>query len=283
VSGPSRPVLRYHGGKFRLAEWIVAHFPAHQTYVEPFAGAASVLLAKERSHGEVYNDLDGEVVNLFRLLQDERTAAELCRRVYLTPFSREEFRAAYELPVDQIDRARKMIVRAYMGFGSASMTRMHVTGFRANANRSGTTPAQDWASWPHHIRDFTERLRGVVIECKDARAVMLQHDGPATLHYVDPPYVQSTRSSLRNRNGNRGHYYRHEMDDADHRRLAEVLRSLSGMVILSGYACPLYDELYGDWQRRECDTIADGARPRTEVIWLNPVCAERQAQTRLFA
>lgn len=277
-----RPVIRYHGGKFRLAPWIIGHFPAHQTYVEPYGGGASVLMAKERSYGEVYNDLDGEIVNVFRLLQEEKSAAELCRRVWFTAFSREEFEQAYELPVDQIDRAVKMLIRAYMGFGSASMTRMHVTGFRANANRSGTTPAHDWATWPFHIRDFTERLRGVIIESKEATAVMAQHDGVDTLHYCDPPYVQKTRSSLDNKNGNRGHYYRHDMTDDDHRTLAATLHGLKGMVVLSGYDSKLYRTLYGDWTVRKTDSLADGAKPRTELLYLNPACAAKQSQLRLI-
>jgi DNA adenine methylase len=270
---PTRPVLRYHGGKWKLADWLVTFFPPHRIYVEAFGGAGSVLLQKNRCHGEIYNDLDSEVVNVFRVLRDEATAAELFRRIMLTPFAREEFRAAYEPPADDVDAAHKMIVRAFMGFGSASMTRMHITGFRSNANRQGTNPSQDWASWPEQIRLFTERLRGVVIENRDAEKVMRQHDGEATLHYVDPPYPESTRSSLKNRNGNRGHYYRHDMTDEDHRKLASVLRDLKGMVVLSGYPCELYDkELYSDWIRHETAHMADGARPRTEVVWLNRAC-----------
>jgi DNA adenine methylase len=183
----TRPMLRYHGGKWKLAPWLISQFPTHRIYVEAFAGAASVLIRKPRTYGEIFNDLDSEVVNVFRVLQDPSTAAALERRIVLTPFAREEFRRAYEEPTDDVDRAAKMIIRSFMGFGSASMTRMHITGFRSNASRCGSTPAQDWAKWPDAITGFTDRFQGVCVENRDAIAVMAQHDSLSTLHYVDPP------------------------------------------------------------------------------------------------
>jgi DNA adenine methylase len=281
VTGPTRPALRYHGGKWKLAPWVIEHMPAHHIYVEAFGGAASVLLRKPRSYGEVYNDLDDEVVNVFRALRDPALAVELARRLALTPFARTEFKAAYTDPTDDLDRAYKMIVRSFMGFGSASMTRKHYTGFRSNSNRAGTTPAQDWGNWPRGIELLVERLRGVVIENREAMLVMTQHDTAETLHYVDPPYPQSTRSSLNNRNGNRGHYYRHDMTDDEHRALAAGLRELAGMVMVSGYRCPLYDdELYPDWVSIERRHMADGARPRIEVLWMNDGCADAAIRDR---
>jgi DNA adenine methylase len=284
MTAPTRPVLRYHGGKWRLAPWIISHFPPHRVYVEPFGGAASVLLRKQRSCAEVYNDLDGEIVNLFRVLRDPLTAMRLRELVTLTPFARREFKDAYTPTTDPVERARRCIIRAFMGFGSASQYDGHATGFRANSNRSGTTPAHDWANWPGKIATFTERLGAVIIEERPAGAVIGQHDRADCLHYVDPPYVERTRGSLR---GVR-QKYRHEMTDDDHRRLAEVLHDVSGMVVLSGYPCDLYDtELFPTWERHERAHMADGARPRTEVLWLNPACsralAESKAQMELGA
>lgn len=268
---PTRPALRYHGGKWRLAPWLIEHFPPHRVYMEPFGGAASVLLRKPRSYGEIYNDLDGEVVNFFQILRDPKSAAELRRRCERTPFARTEFKGAYAAPTDSIDRAHKMVIRAFMGFGSASMTRTHVTGFRANTNRNGTIPAEDWRTWPEQIPLFVERLRGVVIENRAAVEVIATHDRPDCLIYADPPYPWGTRSSLKDR-GRVGvkHAYRMEMSDADHSELAEALHKARGMVIISGYPCDLYDrELYAGWRRIERPHMADGARPRTEVIWMN--------------
>lgn len=278
-----RPVLRYHGGKWKLAPWLISHFPPHRIYVEPFGGGASVLMRKPRSYGEVYNDLDHEVVNVFRVLQDPVRAEALRRRLELTPFARGEFKRAYESASDDVDAAAKMIVRAFMGFGSAAMTRMHITGFRSNSSRAGTTPAQDWSTWPDNVPAFVARLKGVVIENRQALIVMAQHDSPDTLHYVDPPYVQSTRSSLSSKNGNRGHYYRHDMNDQEHETLAKFLHGLTGMVVISGYQSGLYADLLKDWERRERTHMADGARPRQEVIWLNHAAANAQQQMRLHA
>ena len=272
---PERPILRYHGGKWLLAPWILSHFPEHRVYVEPFGGGASVLLQKARSYGEVYNDLDGEIVNLFRVVRDQGPALEQALRD--TPFARDEFVMAYQPCQDALEQARRTMARSFMGFGSAAASGAS-TGFRANSNRSGTTPAHDWQNYPQNIAPLMERLRGVVIENKDAIQVMLQHDTPETLHYVDPPYVPETRD--------KGSDYRHEMTIEQHRQLAATLRELVGMVVVSGYACPLYDEeLYAGWYRVERPALADGARPRIEVLWLNEACAEKQVrqQERLFA
>lgn len=278
-----RPVIRYHGGKWKLAPWIVSQFPAHRIYVEPYCGGASVLLRKPRSYSECVNDLNSEIVNLFRVLRDAELSHELRRQLQLTPFARDEFRAAYRLvelldPEGMIEMARRTVVKAFMGFGSAAITSRSngaaPTGFRSNSNKSGTTPAHDWKNYPEGLEAIVERLRGVVIENKDACEVMLQHDTPQTLHYCDPPYVNETRD--------KGSDYSHEMTDDDHRELAKVLREMNGMVILSGYPCDLYDkELFPDWYRVERPHLADGARKRTEVLWMNDAAAAQQ-QKGLF-
>lgn len=271
----SRPALRWHGGKWRLAPWILGHFPAHRTYVEPFGGAASVLLRKDRAYAEVYNDLDGEVVGLFRVLQDHASAARLMRLLELTPFARDEFRLAYEPTDDPVERARRLIIRAFMGFGSnahASSAKGHrSTGFRASSSRSGTTPAQDWANYPAALAGIVERMRGVVVENRDALEVMAHHDRADTLHYVDPPYVHATRAQA-NKYDLKWRMYAVEMSDDEHRALLSFLGGLRGLVVLSGYPHPIYDDALRDWQRVECRALADGARERTEVLWINPAC-----------
>jgi len=268
-----RPIVRYHGGKWRLAPWIIEHLPQHRVYVEPFGGGGSVLLRKPRSYAEVYNDLDGEMVNLFRVARDN--GRELLEQLRMTPFARAEFAEAWEPAETPLEQARRTVVRAFMGFGSAAITLMRApekaarggtpgTGFRANSNRSGTTPAHDWKNYPDALDAIIERLRGVVIENRDALDLMPQHDGEETVYYVDPPYVAETRD--------KGSDYRHEMTDDDHVRLAEVLRSLKGAVLLSGYDCEMYRRLYADWNRVERHAHADGARARVEVLWLSRNC-----------
>ena len=263
---PRRPLVRYHGGKWKLAPWILRHLPQHRVYVEPYGGGGSVLLQKPRSYAEVYNDLDGEIVNLFRVARDNGEA--LARAAELTPFSRAEFAEAYEPDGEPLEQARRTLIRAFMGFSSAGASGQ-MTGFRANSTRSGTTPAHDWMNFPDHLRAVVQRLRGVVIESRDALDVMRHQDGPDTVHYVDPPYVHETRHMRE-----RSQAYRHEMTDDQHRELAEVLTSLRGAVVVSGYRCPLYDELFEGWQRIDAAAHADGARDRVESLWLSRGCPQ---------
>lgn len=266
IGAPKRPVLRYHGGKWKLARWIMSYFPTHRIYVEPFGGAASVLLQKPRTYAEVYNDLDGEIVNLFRVLRNPSQARELVRLIELTPYAREEFELSYLADGNPIEQARRTVTRSFMGFGSAAAT-MQSTGFRANSNRLGTTPAHDWMNYPEALRVIIQRLRGVVIENRPAIKIIEHHDNSKALFYVDPPYPMSTRSRKRCKDP----CYRFEMTDVEHRELAEILHQVEGMVVISGYACDLYDnELYDSWHRVERNTYADGARKRTEVLWLSP-------------
>ena len=279
----NRPALRYHGGKFRLAPWILQFFPPHAVYVEPYGGGASVLLRKPRAHTEVYNDIADEVVNVFRVLRDPELAERLRRGVELTPAARAEFLLSYQRSDDPVEQARRTVVRSFMGFGSGAVYSKHATGFRTGARgERNKSAAHDLVTWPDQVPAFVERLRGVTIESRDALQVMQSADGPGTLHYVDPPYPHSTRGNAR---GVRQKYAR-EMTDDDHRVLAGVLKDLRGMVVLSGYACDLYDrELYADWERHQVLALADGARARTEVVWLNPACSAALARSRggLFA
>ncbi|MES2155419.1 MAG: DNA adenine methylase [bacterium] len=264
MTTPARPVLRWHGGKWMLAPWIIDHFPPHRVYTEAFGGAASVLLRKPRAYAEVYNDLDQEVVGLFRLLREPSAAAELRRRVDLTPFSRAEFEQAYEFTEEPFEQARRLIVRSFFGHGSDSPRIDKSVGFRQGGHDGGRAPSRDWTNYPSALEAIAERLRGVLVECRPAAEVIEAQDRPDALHFVDPPYLLSTRKA-----GSAGSY-RHEMTDADHRDLARVLRAVLGGVVLSGYPSPLYDEdLYPDWNRVARSALADGASKRTEVLWIN--------------
>lgn len=280
----TRPAVRYHGGKWRLAPWIIQHLPQHRVYVEPFGGGGSVLLRKPRSYAEIYNDLDSEMVNLFCVVREKGEA--LVAALRLTPFARDEFVGAWLPSADPVEQARRTIIRSFMGFGSAAITRARLpvdqargglqkTGFRANSNRSGTTPAHDWANYPDALVSIVERMQGVVIENRDALSLIPQHDGPETVFYVDPPYVAETRD--------KGGDYRHEMTDADHVELARVLGSLNGMVVVSGYPSELYRDIYRGWLRIDGKAMADGARDRIECLWLNQAAQQSVPQGRLIA
>lgn len=270
---PYRPALRYLGGKWRLAPWIIAHLPPHDIYVEPYGGGASVLLRKPVSPGEVYNDLDGDVVNLFACLRIPSLARALCEQVALTPYAREEFEGAYEPTEDRVERARRLVVRSFMGFGSNACNMARNTGFRGNATRLGSTPAVDWSRYPTALAVVAARIQqGVQIESRPALDLMRQRDGIGRLFYVDPPYLHETRSAKRVR-GALHNSYQHEMTPADHAELLDVLVGMAGMVVLSGYPNAQYEAALAGWTRVERAAHADGARPRTEVLWINPAAA----------
>jgi len=270
MSEPTRPLLRYHGGKWRLAPKIISLFPPHRVYVEPFGGAASILIRKSRSYAEIYNDLSDEVVNLFRVLRDDAMAERLLRELDMTPFARREFEGAYQIFDAPVDRARALIIRSLMGFGSNGHNIRVKTGFRSNSKRSGTTPAHDWPSYREALPDIIARLRGIVIESQDAVACMQKHDSDETLHYVDPPYVLATRSLGPKRSMHRTICYDHELTDDDHVALVAALRGLKGSVIVSGYSHAIYDDGLSGWRRLKIYALADGALPREEIIWINP-------------
>ncbi len=256
------PAIRYHGAKFRLAPWIINQFPVHTCYVEPFGGGAGVLLQKPRSYAEVYNDLDSDVVNLFRVLRDPDLNRQLREACLMTPYSREEFMEAYEPCDDPLERARRMVVRATMGFGSGGAAAR--TGFRGDTKRKYATAADLWARYPQNLAALCERLQGVVIENKDALAVMRAHDAPTTLHYIDPPYLPDTRSF-------RGGTYRHEMNVEGHEQLLSVAATLQGYVLISGYDSELYNDYLTGWDKVETEARASGGRgtvKRIECLWI---------------
>lgn len=258
----ARPVMRYFGGKWRLADWVIAHFPPHLVYTEAFGGAASVLLRKERAKVEVYNDLDDEIVNVFRVLRSPQKWPELQRRMHMMPFARAEFERREE-PSDDIDRALWTLFLSRAGFGANAIFGQ-ATSMRIRRD-ARSTPAHEWAAlWPY-VERWAARFSRVMVESGPAASVLARYDSPSALHYVDPPYVHATRGK-RNR-------YRCEMTDQDHRNLVAVLRGLRGMVVLSGYQCDLYQDMLGDWQRINRPHFADGARDRVESLWLSPSAA----------
>lgn len=275
------PALRYHGAKFRLAPWILKHFPPHRCYVEPFGGAAGVLLQKERCYAEVYNDLDGEIVNFFRVLRDPARAEQLLSQLELTPYARAEFDLSYEPTADSIEAARRTAIRACMGFGSAGATKGQ-TGFRCDTTRAYSTAQHLWARYPAGLRAVIERLQGVLIENRPALDVIRQHDAPDTLHFVDPPYLHETR--VLQGAGTKG-YYRHEMTDADHTELLSALRVAKGMVVLCGYPSALYDDALPEWttaSKAARISAGRGTGLRTEQIWMNPAAASTQPSPQLL-
>lgn len=267
------PAIRYHGGKFRLAPWIISHFTDHRCFVEPYGGAASVLLRKDPSEAEVYNDLDGDVVNLFRVLRDPVASQSLIDACALTPYSRAEFLCAYEPTSDPVEQARRLIVRATMGFGSAGATKGS-TGFRLDTKRNSSTAQRVWARQPDNLAAVASRFAGVLVENRPAIQCMQDHDTPTTLHFVDPPYVHDTRTGSTKTSA-----YRFEMTNAEHLELLDALKDLQGMVVVCGYDSELYNDALAGWQRVTRTTAANGhsgSVQRTECLWINPAAQKKQ-------
>lgn len=265
----ARPPFAYYGGKTTLAERIVDLLPAHSHYVEPFAGSLAVLLAKPRSEMETVNDIDGDLMTFWRVLREH--PEDLTRVCALTPHSRAEHQAAYDLDAsgDDLERARRVWVLLTQGRGGT----LRRTGWRFYCDPAGSTYSfpQYLEAYVDRMRPAAERLSRVSLECRDALEVVADYGKhPNVLLYVDPPYLAATRNSTN---------YRHEMAGEDqHQALAEALRSCQASVVLSGYHSPLYDDLYANWHRMEMSSwtgngIRDGRTKtdgdRTEVLWSN--------------
>jgi DNA adenine methylase len=258
----NRPALRYHGGKWKLAPWIIQQFPPHTCYVEPFGGGANVLLRKQPAFIEVYNDLNGLAVNFFRVLRERPD--DFMRLIELTPYSRQEFTEAQEPTDDPLEQARRFFVWSWQGRGRAGVKEPGGWRFMSRDTR-GRTPVHDWVN-NHHLWEIVQRLRMVQIENADALTVIARYDGPDTLHYIDPPYVQDTRGTRWARAA-----YACEYSDEQHRELAHLLHEVIGTVVLSGYPSTLYDELYSDWRKIEKPGQKDNAprRDTTECLWIS--------------
>lgn len=263
LSSVSRPVMRYHGGKFRLAPWVIEHFPPHEVYVEPFGGGAGVLLRKSPSCVEVYNDLNGRVVNVFAVLRDAEKSARLVEMLRATPYAEGEYRAAREVSDDPVEDARRMIVLGHQGHGSTACAGGRMSGWRRGVRPRGPASTKEWSELWGHVGDWADRMRGVYVESGDAIGVMTRWDAPSALHYIDPPYPACVRTSGEGKRG-----YAHEMTDAAHVEMLEFAGRLKGAVVISGYACPLYDEILSGWRRVDRAAMADAGARRVEVLWI---------------
>lgn len=260
-----KPPFTYFGGKTAIAGQIATLLPRHEHYVEPFAGSLAVLLAKRLSMMETVNDLDGDLVNFWRVLRDR--PQDLERVCALTPHARAEHQLAYEPATDELERARRIWVLLTQGRSGQRSCR---TGWRYyNDSRGSSSSMPDYLeAYTARVMPAARRLAAVSLECRPALELIAMYGRhPSTLIYADPPYLESTRSGR-----GRGPSYIHEMrTEADHRQLAEALRAAAAAVVLSGYDSPLYAELYDGWHRAELRAFTgNSATPRrTEVLWSN--------------
>jgi DNA adenine methylase len=276
----------WYGGKFNHLDWLLPLLPETTHYCEPFGGSAAVLLNRPPSPVETYNDIDGEVVNFFRVLRDQQEA--LIQAIGLTPFSREELRIACEEPTKELsdlERARRFFVRArQVRTGLAQTASVGRWAHCLLTSRAGMAGAVSrWLGSVEGLSEIVQRLLRVQIENAPAIETIQRFDSPQTLFYCDPPYPHDSRSDTK--------AYGYEMTDGQHRLLARTLHAVQGKVAVSGYHSKLMDALYGDWRRIEApakkahstNTGADNEKQeRSEVLWINyePPTKDRAWQTQ---
>ncbi len=256
----------WYGGKFSHLDWLLPLLPKAKHYCEPFGGSAAVLLNREPSPVETYNDVDGEVVIFFRVLREQKNA--LIEAIGLTPFSRKEFERAISEPTEDLtdlERARRFFIRARQvrtGLAqTASSGRWAHCRLTSRAGMAGA--ASRWLGSVEGLSEIVQRLLRVQIENDLAINIIKRYDSEETLFYCDPPYPHGSRGDSK--------AYGYEMIDDEHRELASVLYQVKGKVALSSYHCDLMDELYGDWRYIEAPPKKAHSvkKLRTEVLWVN--------------
>jgi DNA adenine methylase len=268
VNEETRKVIAFgwYGGKYSHLNWLLPLLPKTTHYCEPFAGSAAVLINREPSPVETYNDIDGEVVNFFRVLREQKEA--LIEAIGLTPFAREEFELAFsqpDQPVSDLERARRFFVLArQVRTGLAQRASAGRWAHCILTSRAGMAGAVSrWLGSVEGLSEIVQRLLRVQIENSPAIDVIKRYDSKETLFYCDPPYIHDSRNDSK--------AYAFEMTDEAHRELAGVLHQIEGKVAVSGYHCDLMNELYDGWQRIEAPVkmCHSTKQPRQEVLWVN--------------
>lgn len=281
-SGSRKKVIAFgwYGGKYSHLDWLLPLLPDCHHYCEPFGGSGAVLLNRPPSPVETYNDLDGEVVNFFRVLREDPD--ELIRQIAFTPFSREEFAIACELDasLNDLERARRFYVRArQVRTGLAQTASLGRWANCKNTSRSGMSGViSRWMGGVAQLEDIANRLLRVQIENRPAIELIKLYDDTNTLFYCDPPYIHSTRGDNK--------AYSFEMTDEQHIELAIVLNNVKGKVAISNYDCELMNKLYPSpkWKKIHAPEkqIHSTHDIRQEVLWINYSLEQECKQQSLF-
>lgn len=250
-------VLKYPGAKNRIANWICDYIPDHKVYLEPFFGSGAVFFNKPLARIETLNDLDGNVVNYFRVIREH--PEELAIQLSKTPYGRDEYEKAYDQQegLPDIEKARRFAVRCWMGFGCANR---YKNGFRSSQQSTSPWTTKAWREFPERIMEASTRLLNAQIENLPAVELIKRYNTADVFIYADPPYLPGTR---------KGYLYRHEMDYAGHQKLLNMLVEHPGKVLLSGYDNDLYNGVLRGWNKVQRKTQAENGLARTETLWMN--------------
>lgn len=259
-----KAIIRYPGSKWGIANWIISHFPddyEKMVYLEPFAGSGAVFFNKNPGTVETINDLDGDIVNLFRVLRDR--PEELKRALELTPYSREEYDRAFEPCEDPLEKARRYMVKTTQAIGAKLDGKC---GWRNHKQSNIGGTVCKWGGITDTIDAAAARLRGsttnlVQIEHMDALRLIERYNNPDVLMYLDPPYLRSTRKS--------GKLYRHEMGDEGQRELLGLITKSRAKIVLSGYQSELYDTALQGWYQDSTKSQTTSTEMAREAIWMN--------------
>jgi DNA adenine methylase len=269
----------WYGGKYSHLDWLLPLLPPVTHYCEPFGGSAAVLINREPSPVETYNDVDGQVVNFFRVLRDQKDA--LIEAIGLTPFAREEFIKAFSEPQEKLsdlEKARRFFTLArQVRTGLAQKASSGRWAHCLLTSRAGMAGAVSrWLGSVEDLSEIAQRLLRVQIESGPAIEVIERYDSKDTLFYCDPPYPHDSRGDK--------NAYAYEMTNDEHRKLASILHNVKGKVALSSYHCDLMDELYSEWPHIEapekmCHSVK---QVRKEVLWVNydPLEENKECQRR---
>jgi len=270
VKGSPPAPVAWYGGKKYYAKWIIENFCDHRVFVEPFGGAANILLRKRKSEVEIYNDLDSRITNFFNVVRNRDKCAELIRISTLTPYSREVFSelADQPEPVDEIDKAWWFFVRCRQAIGGLGMSKLTPKSWSASTRTRRGMPegVSKYLSAIDGLENVSDRLREVMFECLPAIDIIKKYDSEDALFYLDPPYLPETRHS------GKASTYGVEMCYEDHENLLGTIKSCKSKIILSGYLSDLYSSELKDWR---VDTVkgkshmSNSGQSRTEILWMN--------------
>ena len=257
-------ILKYPGGKWKLAEWITSFFPEHKVYLEPYCGSAAVFFCKTPVPYETINDIDGRIYNLFRVIRDKPD--ELAYALECTPFARREFESVHEphagdqiqLTGNDVEDARRFLIRCNQGFGCKLADRV---GWKNTKSSAGPINAQIWGKMPEYVYPICKRLKEAQIENRPAVELIEKYNHQDCLIYADPPYTPDVR---------KGRIYSYGMlDPKEHEKLLRLLLNHCGMVVLSGYDNELYNDMLTGWHTETKQANANSGAIRTEKLWMN--------------